>query len=76
MFELWADKKEPAVRLIVPAGAALPAELGARDWLLLGPAEPDAEVARAVAAHGYHFFRQDGAMPDPDRLNNSDAAGA
>ena len=76
MFELWADKKEPAVRLVVPAGAGLPADLGPRDWLLLGPAEPDAEVRRAVAERGYHFLRQESPIPDPDRLKNSDAAGA
>jgi hypothetical protein len=76
MFELWADKKEPAVRLIVPAGSDLPADLGPRDWMLLGPAEPDAEVARAVAARGYHFFRSETPILDHDRLKNSDAAGA
>ncbi len=76
MFELWANKDQPATRLVVRAGSGLPAELGPRDWLLLGPAEPDPETARRVESVGYAFVQSDAPLPDPARLENDDAAGA
>ena len=76
MFEQWVDKAEPSVRLITKQGSALPAELGPRDWMCLGPAEASAEIALAVERMGFHFFHSEDPLPDPDRLKNSNAAGA
>ncbi len=76
MFEVYADKAEPAVRLVVPAGSGLPAELGPRDWLSLGPFSPDAATAEAVATHGHAFIRSSEPLPESARLEDSNAAGA
>jgi hypothetical protein len=76
MLEVWVDKAEPAVRLLVRTGSGLPTELGSRDWRCLGPYEATPEVAREVAERGYHFFQSDEPVPDPETLKDANAAGA
>lgn len=63
MFEHWVCKEEPNVGLIVPAGTAIPVELGKRDWTLAGPITPAPDVEREVRSRGYHFFTID----EPER---------
>ena len=76
MFELWADKEKPEVRLVVRRGSGLPADLGPRDWLLLGPTEPSPDIARQVEVAGYAFVHSNEPPPAPGRLKDSSAAGA
>jgi hypothetical protein len=63
MLEVWICKEEPSVRLMVPSGATMPANLGNRDWQLIGPFEGSAEVARQVAEKGYFFITSGEAGP-------------
>ena len=76
MFEIWADKAEPTLRLVTRIGSALPAELGPRDWLRLGPYRPDPSILTEVETRGFHFFHSDEPLPDPDQLKNANAGGA
>ncbi|MCW6513155.1 hypothetical protein [Lichenifustis flavocetrariae] len=76
MFEQWIDKSDPSVRLVTSQGSSLPADLGPRDWKLLGPIEPPAEIVEKVQTVGFAFFHSDESEPAPGGLNNSNAAGA
>lgn len=76
MLEVWVCKEQPSARLVVARGAALPADLGSRDWTLLGPFQGSAEVAREVDRQGYHFFHSTERVPDPADLKDDNAAGA
>ena len=76
MFEVWAEKSQPSVRLVLRPGSGIPAELGARDWIKIGPIDPDPAVAAAVEEKGFAFFETDEAVPDPDRLKNAEGSGA
>ena len=70
MFEAWICKEEPSVKLVVPVGASIPADLGKRDWELSGPFEADAETAKEVAQKGFHFFAA-GPASEPDGLKTA-----
>lgn len=76
MFEVWAEKSQPSIRLVLKAGSGMPAELGARDWIKIGPIAPDPAIAASVEEKGYAFFETDEAVPDPDRLKNAEGSGA
>jgi hypothetical protein len=76
MFEVWAEKSKPSVRLVLKSGSGMPAELGARDWIKVGPITPDPAIAAQVEAKSYAFFETDEAVPDPDRLKNAEGSGA
>ncbi len=76
MFEVWAEKSQPSVRLVLKQGSSMPAELGARDWIKLGSIAPDPAIAGEVETKGFAFFETDEAVPDPDRLKNSEGSGA
>lgn len=76
MFEVWAEKSQPSVRLVLKQGSGMPAELGARDWIKVGPIDPDPTIATEVETKGYAFFETDEAVPDPDRLKNAEGSGA
>lgn len=76
MFEVWAEKSQPSVRLVLKQGSGMPAALGARDWIKLGPISPEPAVAGQVEEKGYAFFETDEAVPDPDRLKNAEGSGA
>ncbi len=76
MFEVWAEKSQPSVRLVLKQGSGMPAELGARDWIKIGPITPEPGLAREVEEKGFAFFETTEAVPDPDRLKNSEGAGA
>ena len=76
MFEVWAEKSQPSVRLVLRQGSGMPAELGARDWIKVGPITPDPKIAGEVETKGYAFFETNEAVPDPDRLRNAEGSGA
>ncbi len=76
MYEMWADKAEPTVRLVISQGGTLPQNLGARDWLSLGIFEPSPETAAAIATHGFAFIHSDAPLPDPGESNNAHASGS
>ena len=74
MLEVWVCKEEPSVRLVIPAGGTMPADLGNRDWTLSGPFAGDAEIEAAVAEKGYHFINANGAGDAPDGLTDPSPA--
>lgn len=76
MFEEWAEKSKPSVRLVLKPGSGMPASLGARDWIKLGSITPEPGIANAVEEKGYAFFETDAPVPDPNRLKNAEGSGA
>ena len=76
MFDVWICKEAPTLRLVVTAGGSLPADLGQRNWKLVGPLTPAEPVAADVEKHGFAFFHSDEPVPDPDSLKNSNGSGA
>ena len=63
MFEHWADKADPSVRLVTKKGSSLPADLGPRDWKQVSEIEISTETAEAVRRIGFAFVRDSGPSP-------------
>ena len=77
MFEQWADKADPSVRLVTRRGTSLPADLGPRDWMLVGEIDVSEETAEAVQRKGFAFLHDDGPLPiEPGSRSDSNAARA
>ncbi len=57
MFEVWANQEDPMLRLVVGAGAPIPAELASRDWSRLGTCSIPEDVGEQVRSKGYALVR-------------------